>query len=69
MLDYMSVKKLVTYGIRTGMLAPSDEVWAVNQLLEVLQMDSMRNPRKKSVTSTYQRYWIDYVTVRWKPVR
>ena len=45
MLDYMSVKKLVTYGIRTGMLSPSDEVWAVNQLLEVLQMDSYEEPQ------------------------
>ena len=47
MLDYMSVKKLVTYGIRTGMLAPSDEVWAVNQLLEVLQMDSYEEPQEE----------------------
>ena len=44
MLDYSSVKKLVTYGIRTGMLAPSDEVWAVNQLLEVLCVDSYEEP-------------------------
>ena len=47
MLDYMSVKKLVTYGIRTGMLSPSDEVWAVNQLLEVLQMDSYEEPQEE----------------------
>ena len=46
MLDYSSVKKLVTYGIRTGMLAPSDEVWAVNQLLEVLCVDSYEEPEE-----------------------
>ena len=47
MLDYMSIKKLVTYGIRTGMLSPSDEVWAVNQLLETLQMDSYEEPQEE----------------------
>ena len=47
MLDYMSIKKLVTYGIRTGMLSPSDEVWAVNQLLETLQIDYYEEPQKE----------------------
>lgn len=44
MLDYMNMKKLVSYGVRTGMITSDDETWAVNQLLDVLGIDSYEEP-------------------------
>ncbi|MDO4287541.1 MAG: UDP-glucose--hexose-1-phosphate uridylyltransferase [Eubacteriales bacterium] len=44
MLDYMNMKKLVSYGVRAGMITSDDETWAVNQLLDVLGIDSYEEP-------------------------
>ena len=35
-----SVKKLVCYGIEKGLLSPRDEVFVINRILEILQLDS-----------------------------
>ena len=35
----MSVKKLVQYGKETGLIEKEDEIYARNQILEVLGMD------------------------------
>ena len=35
-----NIKALVCYAERAGLLEPSDEAWAVNRLLEVLQVDT-----------------------------
>ncbi|MCD8355852.1 MAG: galactose-1-phosphate uridylyltransferase, partial [Clostridia bacterium] len=44
MLDYRNIKKLVSYGVRTGMISSDDKAWAVNQLLDVLCIDSYEDP-------------------------
>ena len=35
-----AIKKLVTYGLRTGLIEPEDGVFVVNALLEALKLDS-----------------------------
>ncbi len=35
------INSLVAYGVREGLIEETDKVWAVNRILEVLQMDSM----------------------------
>ena len=39
-----NIKALVCYAERAGLLEPSDEAWAVNRLLEVLQADTYEEP-------------------------
>lgn len=41
---YESIKKLVTYGLKTQLIAPSDKVYAVNRLLEILHLDEYIEP-------------------------
>lgn len=41
---YQSIKELVTYAMRTGLIASADEVWAINQLLQVMHVDSYEAP-------------------------
>ncbi len=41
---YESIKKLVTYGLKTQLIAPSDRVYAVNRLLEILHLDEYIEP-------------------------
>ena len=36
-----AIKSLVKYGIREGLLDALDEVWAVNRILEIMNMDSI----------------------------
>lgn len=36
---YNSIQKVVTYGIQNGLIDPADKTWAVNCLLEVLNVD------------------------------
>ena len=40
----MSVKKLVQYGKETGLIEKEDEIYARNQILEVLGMDEYEEP-------------------------
>ena len=35
-----AVSQLIAYALRTGLIAPEDEVWATNAVLELLQLDS-----------------------------
>lgn len=38
---FEAINSLVAYGVREGLIEETDKVWAVNRILEVLQMDSM----------------------------
>lgn len=38
------IKKLVTYGLETGLMQKEDTVYAVNRILEALQLDSYEEP-------------------------
>lgn len=42
---YESIKKLVTYGLETGLIAEADRIYAVNQLLDVLNLDEYEEPQ------------------------
>ena len=39
-----SIKALVDYAERTGLIENTDRVWAVNRLLEVMQVDTYTEP-------------------------
>ena len=41
-----SIKALVDYAERTGLIHPADRVWAVNRLLEVMQVDTYTEPKQ-----------------------
>ena len=38
---YEAINSLVAYGVRENLIEESDKVWAVNRILEILDMDSM----------------------------
>ena len=38
---YEAINSLVEYGVREKLIEKEDKVWAVNRVLEILQMDSM----------------------------
>lgn len=38
------IKKLVTYGLETGLIEPCDKVWATNRLLEALSLEEYDEP-------------------------
>ena len=41
---FESIKKLVAYGIETGLITPDDKVWATNRILEALGIDEYEEP-------------------------
>lgn len=42
-----SITKLVAYGLSTNLIAPSDRVYAINRLLEILHLDEYEEPGKE----------------------
>ncbi len=38
---YEAIKSLVAYAVRENLIEKEDEIWAVNRILEILQMDSI----------------------------
>lgn len=42
-----SIKKLVTYGLETGLLSEQDKIYAANQILEVLGVDEYTEPAEE----------------------
>ena len=43
---YDSIKKLVAYGVNTGLVEPEDEVYVTNRLLEVMKLDEYEEPEE-----------------------
>ena len=43
MIDH-AIAALADYGVRTGLIDPSDRVWAVNQLLAVMELSDYQEP-------------------------
>ena len=39
-----AVRKLVDYGLQTGLVSPEDEIYTINRLLEILQLDGYEEP-------------------------
>ena len=44
---YESIKKLVTYGLETGLITESDKVYSTNRLLEALGLDEYIEPQEE----------------------
>lgn len=44
---YESIKKLVTYGLESGLIEDEDRVYATNRLLETLELDEYDEPEKE----------------------
>lgn len=42
-----SIKKLVTYGLETGLIGEEDRVYCINRLLEALSLDSYEEPTEE----------------------
>lgn len=40
------IKRLVQYGIDTGLIEESDRAWAVNRILEILHLDAFEDPEE-----------------------
>ena len=45
---YKAVKKLVQYGLDTGLIKERDKNYAVNQILSVLEMDEYQEPQEEA---------------------
>ena len=41
---YEAIKKLVQYGLDTGLITETDKIYATNQILDVLQLDEYAEP-------------------------
>ena len=38
-----AIKSLVKYGVKEGLLDSLDEIWAINRVLEVLELDAIES--------------------------
>ena len=47
MIDH-AIAALADYGARTGLIEPADRVWAVNRLLEVMELSDYQEPAEPS---------------------
>lgn len=43
---YNSIKKLVTYGLETGLITEDDKIFTTNELLELLKLDEYEEPEE-----------------------
>ena len=43
---YNSIKKLVTYGLETGLITEEDKIYTTNELLELLKLDEYEEPEE-----------------------
>ena len=45
---YEAIKKLVQYGLDTGLITEVDKIYATNQILDVMRMDEYEEPEGES---------------------
>lgn len=43
-MGYEAIKKLVTYGLETGLITEEDKIYATNQILDVLKLEEYEEP-------------------------
>ena len=41
---YLAIRQLADYGIAAGLIEPEDRIFVINQLLELLQLDTYEEP-------------------------
>lgn len=44
---YENIKKLVSYGLETGLIENEDKIYATNQIIEILKLDEYEEPAKE----------------------
>lgn len=58
---YEAIKKLVCYGLETGLLEPEDRIYTVNQILDVLKLDEYEEPEEEfsgvNLEETLGSFW------------
>ena len=46
------IAALADYGLRKGLIAPADRTWAVNSLLQVMELQEYEEPEQRSEEHT-----------------
>ena len=57
---YENIKKLVEYGIQTGLTPECERIYTTNLLLELFQEDSYEDVEIDSSPSSWKQFWKDY---------
>ena len=60
---YTAIKKLVQYGLETGLITETDRIYATNQLLEALKLEAYEEPEDPVETGSLEeilRELLDY---------
>jgi len=63
---FESIKKLVCYGLETGLIAHADKVWATNRILEALGLEEYEEPTAdyKNLSSQAKIYATGFVNLK-----
>ena len=56
---YEAIKSLVEFGVKENLIETEDKVWAVNRILEILNMDSMETDAEVKEQEAYIEGAID----------
>ena len=51
---YTAIKKLVQYGLETGLITETDRIYATNQLLEALKLEAYEEPEDPVETGSLE---------------
>ena len=43
---YEAIKKLVTYGMETGLISEEEKIYSTNLILDVLKLDDYEEPKE-----------------------
>ena len=57
---YEAIKKLVQYGLDTGLITEVDKIYATNQILDVMRMDEYEEPEGESLNLALE---VDHFTL------
>lgn len=57
---YENIKKLVEYGIQTGLTPECERIYSTNLLLELFQEGSYEDVEIDSSSSSWKQFWKDY---------
>lgn len=59
---YTAIKKLVQYGLETGLITETDRIYATNQILEALKLEEYEEPQDTVGTGNLEdilkSFWI-----------
>ena len=64
---YTAIKKLVQYGLETGLITETDRIYATNQILEALKLEEYEEPQDTVGTGNLEdilKELLDYPSIR-----